>query len=217
MKLVIVGSSGNMGQRYSAICRQEGIPFVGVDKNDRLPDSASHIILATPTEQHLVDILKLRLFYRNRVKLLCEKPIYKIRNISELDVLDHKKHQYFMVNQYAYYRGNIDDVHNDGLTSYNYFNSGKDGNLWDCIQLINLAKNKVKISNKSPIWECKINGFNLSRELIDQCYVKMVLDFVSNFVLYRRPWGLDVIKNAHMKVLKYERSLDRYSSKVDVD
>jgi hypothetical protein len=197
-----------MGRRYASVCNSLKIPFIGVDKNDKLPKDITHVILATPTDSHLIDIIKLRLKYPYHVKVLCEKPISKIKHPNDLDVLKDKVHEYFMVNQYAYYRDNIDETHNDGVTSYNYYNSGKDGNLWDCIQLIQLAKGAIKIRNNLPIWTCRINGFSLSRELIDHCYVKMIQDFTTDYTMYRRPWGIDTIIDAHEKVLRYEAGLN---------
>lgn len=218
MRLLILGSNGNMGRRYASICKQQKIPFIGVDKNDKLPtDYITHAIVATPTDQHIIDIMKLRFRYKNKLKVLCEKPIVKLKDLSELDILKGKHHDYYMVNQYAYYMESIGEIRSDGVTSYNYYNSGKDSIAWDCIQLIYLAKQRIELKNDSPVWKCTINGFHLSRELIDNCYIRMIQDFTSNFAIYRRPWGIETIIQAHKKVLEYESGFNSYPSAVNID
>lgn len=214
--ICIIGAAGNMGKRYSAICDSEDIPYISVDREDSLPrpaDGISHYIIATPTSTHgkvLIDLTNLNPGY---LKVLVEKPFAIMDNLKTgLAPIEHARshgHTVYMVNQYAYYSHGLTEEA-EGPTHYDYYNSGKDGAAWDCIQLIHLAKSNVEyLQNENPIWDCMINGMKLNRELIDLCYVKMIKDFATDGTTYGRLWGWKDIKAAHRKVIAYEKSAYR--------
>jgi hypothetical protein len=80
-----------------------------------------------------------------------------------------------MVNQYKYLSGS------GGVTYYDFYNTGKDGLEWDCLNIIGMARQqRAFINNKSPIWKCCINGKKLSLDDVNQAYVEMIKDWLEN-------------------------------------
>ncbi len=98
-----------------------------------------------------------------------------------------------MVNQYKYmqkpYRGE---------TVYDYFKSGSDGLAWDAINICGLAEGKVTLKNKSPFWQCKLNGAVLSHGLVDHSYIEMVQAWLRD---PKSNWAY--ARKAHEKVIQY--------------
>ena len=208
--ICVIGGKGNMGKRYAAILRHEGMPHTIIDKGDQFPpaeEGVTHFIIATPTDTHAEILQAVTSKYAAPVHILVEKPFTRLwGNLDGLkpvkEAIDQGYHVY-MVNQYAYYSEGI--IEGEGPTWYDFYNSGADGILWDCIQLIHLAKHiPATLANNAPVWQCGINGRRLNRELIDLCYVKMLKDFVTNGAEYGRLWGWKDIKESHQKVLEYE-------------
>jgi hypothetical protein len=197
--ICIIGGKGNMGTRYTRICEVSGIPVHVVDVGDPVPknNQFTHFLIATPTETHERILFQLMVANTDPINILCEKPIVKGDKIPALGFAEKRGHNLYMVNQYAYYSENITD--GQGITEYNYFNSGKDSLVWDCITLIHLAKGKISLSNTSPIWRAHINGVKLDRDQIDMCYIKMIKDFHTNGETYGRLWGTEDIRQAHKK------------------
>jgi hypothetical protein len=153
------------------------------------------VIVATPTDTH-VDLIE---FYDHLgLPVLCEKPIAKdeagLQRALKCDRLT-------MVDQYSYLVG--DDV--EGDTYYNYWNSGADGPGWDCINIIGKSRTGVaRISNKSPIWLCMINGQQLAIKDMDTSYCMMLDSWI------KRPQdNREYIEKAHMRVLRGEYEYDR--------
>lgn len=210
MTTCVIGCNGNMGRRYMSILSYLKEPALGSDFLDDIP-KASHYIIATPTPTHL-DVLA-RLIDKHGtngdISILIEKPVTKRPEL--LDVITKTKNQIYMVNQYAYAR-----TYKKGMmpTKYDYFNSGKDGLGWDCIQLIHLARGSVELKNDSPVWDCKINGALQSAASVDRMYINMIKDFLSDGVYLNKLWGAEDIIAAHRKALAYEKSNDRSSGKV---
>ena len=187
--ILLIGSEGNMGQRYQAIMKYLDIPYVCSDINiltDWNRDYHSYLI-CTPTNDHYEQIKQCSKFGK---PILCEKAITKdpSRLIELIDTCD-----FAMVNQYKY----LVDPTAKGDTYYNYFRTGKDGLNWDCINIIGLSKTPAKIMNKSPIWSCMINGQELSIKDMDLAYCKMIDRW------YKKPYtNKDYIEKAHMKVIE---------------
>jgi len=219
MKVMIYGCDGNMGQRYQAILKSKKIPYVGLDRNDPWTieeQECTHIILATPTPSHIPLLERVAHSANRKLKFLVEKPIGIIRDVSELDVLkeiENKGHKIYMVNNYAYVNPAVINTNGDNVSIYSYYNSGKDGLKWDCIQLIYLAEGKVLLYDTNPIWRCVINGVAVNRSEIDKTYVDMIMDFYSDNTYYGRLWGRKDIIAAHNKVLNYEKRLNSSSGK----
>lgn len=194
--ILLLGNKGGMGRRYSAIMRHLGIPFVGIDQGEPVPGTKySGVIVATPTETHY-DIV--RLYRHLDIPILCEKPIS--RRIDHVRELVETTRYLTMVNQYEW----LIDSDSEGDTVYNYWNSGKDGPQWDCINIIGLAKKPARISNKSPIWHCAINGHTLNIKDMDMAYCRMIDAWAKRPTSENR----DYIIRAHSRVLQREYVYD---------
>ena len=199
-RIAILGSDGSMGKRYQAILRHINIDAalfeatnwgqivttVGIDG----------IIIASPTDCHLEN---LREIARLNIPILCEKPIVQDqRDLNEILEMDLN---ITMVNQYAF----IDGIDGEGVSYYDYYNTGKDGLEWDCINIIGLAKGDVFINDKSPIWNCQINGKKLTLEDVYAGYIKMIhswqqepksnYDYISQ--AHRKIWEKKYVKGRH--------------------
>lgn len=200
--LFIVGIEGNMGRRYQAVARYLGIDCSGCDisssRVERIPPKDALVLIATPTEHHLNDCFSYLASGEHDV--LCEKPI--VKNRDDLEKLKGiNLDRLFMVNNYCYVNvRTLEHWGND--TSYDYYMSGKDSLIWDCIQLFALAKDSenIYLKNESPIWTCEINGYPVERNSIDDSYVLMIKDF---FYDRKCLWSGQKIIEIHEKVLKY--------------
>lgn len=189
-KVFISGCTGNMGRRYTAICHDLGLTVMGGDKETPLSEQASvarekdcdGVIIATPTVNH-VDALNL---FGNiaQLPILCEKPLAPGKLLE-------MRFNVRMVNQYEY----MIDKKSVGKTYWNYYKSGDDGLLWDCINIIGLAKSECVIKGSSPFWRCMINGKELNIKDMDMAYFDMVKDWVKN-----PTDNLEYCKMAHDKV-----------------
>lgn len=185
-----------MGGRYASILRYLGEDFEGIDKGDAIPNKKyTGILVASSTDSH-AEIIET--FHPLGLPILCEKPITK--NRDELSRILRKGPNLCMVNQYAYM---LHTSHIKGPTFYDYWNSGKDGPGWDCINIIGLAKDRAQISNKSPIWKCQINGHELNIKHMDYAYCRMIEDWL------RKPAPtLDYIDRAHERVFQEQYYYD---------
>ncbi len=169
-----------MGKRYSAIVRHLGHEVVGVELDGTfgscVPSVCDGLIIATPTDTH-AEILRIVKDWGRPV--LCEKPVCK--DLSELErlvwALKAAGTRVEQVNQFEFMNLKDDD---EGDTTYDYWNSGKDGLYWDCISPISLAKGKIELKAKSPIWRCQINGRLLNIAGMDEAYVAMVARWLVN-------------------------------------
>lgn len=194
-----------MGKRYQAIFKHLDEPIWCVDKDLTLDEimlrasRAERMILATPTPTHW-DFLQRLL--RLGKPILCEKPIVqdseKLIEIYRLAQL-HRA-QLTMMFQYS----ELVDDRTEGESFYDYFRTGQDGPVWDCLQIIGLAKGDVEVKNESPIWTCKINGKMLSLAQMDGAY----LSFVSKWLKGRVEQDFSEIIAIHEKVeaLENERT-----------
>lgn len=183
--ICIFGSEGNMGKRYSSILNYLYYKWIGVDivnhpsSMDRIYNYYNYYIIATPTDTHAKIIKDIK---SPKANILCEKPITKdIAELKEIYALCKERYQsLFMVDNYCH----CDLLHSSfnytNNTLYDYYNSGKDGLAWDCIQLINLASDKICLYNYSPEWTCAINGKTVSRDSIDRSYVLMIRTFLDD-------------------------------------
>lgn len=201
MAILIMGANGNMGKRYAAILNYLGKEYIGVDVNNKPTEvakalrKAEGVIVATPTETHLRILSSLK---KCRKPILCEKPISKhIPNLSLLlDQFHETKTPLNMVYQYK----ELVDSKAFGESEYNYFKHGSDGLVWDCIQIIGLAKGNVTIREDSPVWKCQINGEPLDIGLMDLAYIHHIKRW-----LKRPGQSLTEILDIHMKAAALAR------------
>lgn len=171
--VLIIGSEGSMGKRYQAILKYLEIPFSGVDINhsvgfvlNKVAD-ASRVILCTPTDNHFSYLEKIIPIGK---PILCEKPISRsLREMERiLGLIEQHRSNFAMTFQYSEL---VPANQDPGQSHYHYFRSGKDGLIWDCLQIIALAKGEIEISNDSPVWRCMINGRKLSLSDMDHAYL----------------------------------------------
>ena len=229
MTVCVIGSAGNMGRRYCAILDHLGVEYEGFDlvtspSEGRRPGhflwrlrltstGFTHYIIATPTDTH-AELLRFLMDRFEAVNVLVEKPV--TRDPAELRALvkaaEKGGHDVYMVNQYAYgNRGAPPGVprgkgYPGKRTEYNYFNSGKDGLIWDCIQLLHLAKADIYLANISPERICIINGRVYRSDATDWLYIKMIRDFLG-----RRKWLWPIAEviETHERANEYEKNIDR--------
>jgi hypothetical protein len=203
MPILIMGADGNMGKRYAAILKFLKKDVIGVDAHHSPEDvkrcvrAADGIIIATPTATHLKLIKGLR---RYKKPILCEKPFSK--NIRELaQVLEDYHRSETPLNMVYQYKELVGSKA-VGDSEYDYFRHGSDGLLWDCIQIIGLAKGNVTIREESPVWRCQINGERLSLNMMDVAYVTHVKKWLA-----RPGQALGEILDVHMKVADLEKGV----------
>lgn len=200
--ITLIGSNGSMGKRYQAILNFLKMPFTPCDietskkEIERSAQESSGVIIATPTHTH-AEYLRQLLPWNS--KILCEKPITK--DVAELEDLDSfcNRHGYDfqMVLQYRMFR--VEQTRGDSY--YNYFRTGNDGLIWDCLQIIGLAHDKPIIENTSPVWECKINGTRLNFSRMDYAYVLMVEEWLKGERITTRKEIIEM----HRKTDEYAR------------
>lgn len=195
MKIFIFGNKGNMGRRYTAILRELGHKVYGADIDDPQLDlnQFDGFIIATPTSTHLEYIDFLKPFNK---PILCEKPIInKAEDLPKLVELMQERVDISMVSQYDYYLLSEAKM----KTVYNYYNHGKDGLAWDCINIIWPAKDQIILNEYSPIWECVINGMCLNLGKMDQAYIDNIKAWISGETKY----STGLIYDKHCKVIDY--------------
>jgi len=100
------------------------------------------------------------------------------------NLLDIIKSPFAMMCQYQM----LDDGLSEGITRYDYFRSGKDGLVWDCISLLALARGVIVLQNESPMWECILNGRELTLRDVEQAYVDFVARWLKEPELQDRAW-----------------------------
>lgn len=187
-----------MGTRYKTIMSFLGWEYECVDQYHflnhikKLARQAEGIIISSPTNTHAEYLAQLSEF---QIPILCEKPIET--DLQKLALcLDHvHRCPVQMMTQYK-----ILDSDGDGDSFYNYYNHGKDGLFWDCIQTIGLARGTVYVDETSPVWMCRLNGRDLSLNEMDRAYITFLQNWKAS------PRGdLDQIFRMHEKVLEYEK------------
>lgn len=203
MSILIVGSEGSMGKRYQCILKYLGKSFVCADKQDslsnirRLAEKTEGIIIATPTETH-VDLVSSLLPFRKPI--LCEKPVSKdVSILKELNQrIEDSKTPFRMMFQYEILNRSC----SYGPSRYNYFKHGNDGLVWDCLQIIGLARKEIVLGEDSPIWSCKLNGKALSLSHMDAAYIA----YVQKWFNYPSD-SLSKILHVHEKTAEYQHGL----------
>lgn len=176
--ILLAGGNGSIGRRYQAILKSLNIDYINCEMNDyKELSKVDKVIIATNTDTHITWI---DLCIKNNLQFLCEKPLS--RNLKEAQrVVDYSKG--YLVNNYKFLLA--DFFFNAPVTdiSYDYYNSGKDGLIWDICQLVYLAyltKINLTVKTESPIWEMKINDISIPFKEIEKSYIKMMKAFLTN-------------------------------------
>jgi hypothetical protein len=174
MAVIVLGANGSIGRRYCAILKYLKIPFDVYDSQEfwKPTDNFSHVIVATPTDTHGEYVKRLA---ESGHWSLIEKPLTKDR--QELEEL--KKHQdserIFSVCNLRYTCLNFQKP---VTIEYDFYNTGKDGTVWDCIQLFYMDK-QAKIRTNSPFLKFRINHVSITHRMVEESYIKMLQDFLS--------------------------------------
>lgn len=181
MSILIIGSEGSMGKRYQSILGYLKVDRACVDKEaepvlvKQMARYADGIIIASPTDTHLDYIRMLAPFKK---PILCEKPVHK--NVPALkDVLKELRSEqcpFRMMYQYKVLASPL----RIGASFYNYFKHGQDGLIWDCMQIIGLARGKVELYEDSPVWSCKLNGQRLNSAHMDAAYIHYLKNWLND-------------------------------------
>lgn len=187
-----------MGSRYGAILSHLDVSWMGLDigtspkEVDRLARSADGILIATPTGLHFEH---LNFYVGFRKPVFCEKPFTK--NMSEMDAIAdiYEGRSLTMALQYS----ELIDHNACGDSHYNYFRHGQDGLIWDCIQIVGLAKGRVELDQSSPVWDCRLNGQRLSVGDMDMAYVQNVKRWLSG-----ESMEMGLIYDIHQKTSEFE-------------
>jgi hypothetical protein len=196
-KVAVIGANGNMGKRYAMILEQftacEVVKVdIGTHKNIDEFTTCDGFIVATPTETHLNVIKFLGPF---RKPILCEKPITK--DIDQLEILINDYDiDLSMINQYHFLEDRMGPIPGVLPTWYNYFKTGNDGLLWDCINIIGTARGPYSIKNDSLVWDCQINGWPIDLRDMDEAYIWNITDWVKGWR------NKEYILPTHLKVLE---------------
>jgi len=198
---LIIGAHGSMGLRYQTIYEWLELPYWGVDKEHGrdqilgMAKAADSIIVCTPTITHgevLRDLIPLD------KPILCEKPILKdMDELNELlTTIKRKSLNFNMVLQYGEL---LTDVGRKGAgpSEYNYFRHGNDGLIWDCLQIIALAKGELFLRESSPIWKCNINGQALNLSEMDGAYISMIKKWRAGNLCQDPSWLMEVHDNTY--------------------
>jgi hypothetical protein len=226
MTVLVIGGMGNMGRRYCSILSYLQHPFRILDKHNlhegpELIAVCDKYIIASPTSNHLEQLKQLLPLGR---PILCEKPLSKSHKSLKRVLEKYEDTPLCMVVNYVYayalsrqsprlYCGDEAEIL-PGLTSYDYYNSGGDGLIWDCIQLYNLAEGPIELSNDSPFWRVNINGVFIQRDHIDRSYVLMVSDFIAGFLRQDMSDLIDlhkIVEEEHERYTKSNKSKRWYS------
>lgn len=186
-----------MGQRYRAILKHLDEAFDCADiKTQRAPKPLhdyERFIVATPTNTHSKIVNEIGPLRR---PILCEKPLSK--DLKEVLNMISVAPRLSMMMQYR----KLISAEVGGLSWYDYFRHGQDGLVWDCAQIIMLGTDDIVLREQSPIWNCGINGQQLSLSNMDDAYVRAVDDWLNGEKLP----DLDLFR-WHKKVKEYEEKL----------
>ena len=203
-----------MGRRYQAILNHLGIEHYCYDPvfTDRFIPSLKMfdgIIVASPTDTHYEWLGTLARDCPSLTPVFCEKPI--VKNIHELKEIFSWNLNLSMMFQYNYlYHGKATV---ECGSYYDYFRTGNDGPLWDCLQIIAIHNgpfDQLIIQNKAPIWTCRINSIDYNLSEMDIAYVRAIRHWING-----HRWQTSQIIKAHEKVIEYkdwhDKSCDRDS------
>jgi hypothetical protein len=202
-----------MGKRYAKICKLLGHTVYEADTlrpEKIIPNDFDGVILATPTRYHLDDINAYRSYGK---PMLAEKPLFTDRKTWDLFDAGNwfPKDLVRMINQYEYYIAKRhmlgesvkvqEHTRTSKVTHYNYFRSGNDSIIWDCINIVGLADtdSDIELSNDSLVWDVAINGYQLDLSEMDSAYIWNVLDWTQNF-----DSNYDYIVHAHERCFELQ-------------
>jgi len=187
--IALVGGDGGIGRRYQAVLNYLREPYIVIEKGDDPSllgtKDVTHAIIATTTENHMEWCE--RAAHKN-LWFLCEKPMSKKK--EEIKPLFGEKTMGFVVNNWAFVEGSMYGMKPKRL-SYNFYNTGKDGLVWDVCQLVylsHLSQGTLEVRTESHEWITYWNDFNVPYNAIEASYVQMIRAFMAHDS--KRLWSL---------------------------
>ena len=219
MEVLIIGDQGSMGRRYEAILNYLDIPSRGYDNfvanksngkdiayRATVPrgflgghEGVTHIIIATPTDNHYWWLKELSQANR-KIRILCEKPITK--DLNEMLEIAGMGLDLTMMYQYKE-MGTVCTSNNPRTSYYNFYNHGKDGLAWDCIQLIGMAERDILLEEDSPVWHVKTNGNTIESATVNESY----MHFVESWLNGEEKQDIDELLDLHIKTAKLQNKV----------
>jgi hypothetical protein len=174
--ILLIGGNGSIGRRYQSVIRALEYPFEIYDNpkhkaGDPWNKNVSHALICTPTETHTFWAKECA---RAEIPFLCEKPFSK----RPSDALRFKDAKAFVVNNYNF----LPCAQVPRKIYYNFYNTGKDGLVWDVCQLVYLAwKNGVEleVTRDSFWWDMKWGQHQVPYNDIERSYYYMVKAFMT--------------------------------------
>lgn len=219
MKILILGSLGSMGKRYTAIVKWLGHTPVCYDAamgkfSVSLYKGIDHAIVATPTDTHYEWCNSL---INMGIPTLCEKPVSK--NIDEIKALitwaKERNTDVRMVCNWAFtVKKTFEEFFagttpmwkpNSNTIRYNNYHTGKDGLYWDAIQLVYLSKSKrhLHLYTESPTLSALFNDqYSIGLDDIASSYIEMIMEWLHPNPKSRL-WDLNDALKATNKVISY--------------
>jgi hypothetical protein len=179
--ILLIGSEGSIGRRYKAVLEELNLKFREHDLAEmhrfhQNVEGITHAIIASPTPTHFGYCLALE---KLNIPYLCEKPVTK--NILEAERLYQECTRGFVVNNWAFLGTNADLAPSPTEITYDFYNTGRDGLLWDVCQLIYLAHvtgAHLTVSRISATWDVTWNGVQVPYSYIENSYIQMVRAFI---------------------------------------
>lgn len=194
-KVLLIGGKGSIGRRYQAVLRALHVPYRIHDLGDELSfEGVTHVLIASPTETH---VKYCWLADECNLPFLCEKPLTK--NVTEAEELARNTSNGYVVNNWAFLGTNFDLAPIPRRITYDFYNTGRDGLLWDVCQLIyfsKLAKAELFVNTNSHTWDVTWNDDDVAYRAIEQSYLQMVRAFLADrsHALWTLPMGLEMTK-----------------------
>lgn len=203
MKILVVGALGSMGQRYIACLKFLKQDVVEIDVGGMWPRNIDRCIIATPTNTHY-DMCVKAISYR--IPFLCEKPLDK--DPDKIQDLIERSYKYSVLGHLVCNWRFLDQMgeKKQNQIYYDFYNTGKDGIGWDCIQIIYLDHHWPQIKTDSPLFDVKVNGKTVTLRDIAQSYITMLkawLDIREGLGFVPGLWDLKEAQEATIKVINY--------------
>lgn len=186
--IALIGGKGSIGRRYQAVLNYLDQPFRIIDLGDPKENlkGCTKAIIASTTSTH--EDWCWEAFYQE-IPFLCEKPLSKSK--SAIQSMMSRGVTGYVVNNWQFVATNFDNKMPSRLF-YDFYNTGKDGLLWDVCQLIllsDLAECELQVMTDSYFWHAEWGEKTIPYEAIEQSYMQMVRAFLNGET--HRLWGLN--------------------------
>ena len=177
--IALLGGNGGIGKRYQAVLNYLNEPFRVIDIGDSkgLLEGCEKAIIATSTDAHEEWCWECSYL---KIPFLCEKPLSKKK--ESIDAMISRDVVGYVVNNWAFVATNFSNKAPTSLY-YDFYNSGKDGLVWDVCQLILLADKancSLEVRTDSYYWDAMWGEEVIPYSAIEQSYMQMIRAFLSD-------------------------------------